>query len=136
MAEPPHRHWAGRPGHLDRADTRSPCARARDARTVAGANQPAHAVGSHHVAVRARAWLKAWALKLWWKAFAYLYLFPGLMVWSLFRWPKALSKIREKGGEDAVELARFVHMAIVWAILMLGSGLILIAAILTRVSDV
>ena len=41
-----------------------------------------------------------------------------------------LTRLRDEGGEEAVELARFLRLAEVWAIIMIGSGLGLVAAVI------
>jgi hypothetical protein len=38
-----------------------------------------------------------------------------------------------EGGEEAVELARFLRLAEIWAIIMIGSGLGLVAAVIQPV---
>jgi hypothetical protein len=62
-------------------------------------------------------------------------LFPVNLAWSLFRWPAYARRIREKGGEDAVELARLMRQAGVWVILCGGSLLVLAGAVLTLAHD-
>jgi hypothetical protein len=42
--------------------------------------------------------------------------------------PRRLAQLRAAGGEDAVQLARFLRLAQVRGILMLGSALALVAA--------
>lgn len=42
--------------------------------------------------------------------------------------PRRLAQLRAAGGDDAVQLARFLRLAQVWGILMLGSALALVAA--------
>jgi hypothetical protein len=42
--------------------------------------------------------------------------------------PRRLAQLRAAGGDDAVQLARFLRFAQVWGILMLGSALALVAA--------
>ena len=44
-----------------------------------------------------------------------------------------LRLLREKGGEDAVQLARYLRLARVWALLMFGSALALAAVIIQLV---
>ncbi len=44
--------------------------------------------------------------------------------------PGRLAQIRAKGGDEAVEMARFLRSAEVWAILMIGSALALAAAVI------
>jgi hypothetical protein len=39
-----------------------------------------------------------------------------------------LAQLRAAGGDDAVQLARFLRFAQVWGILVLGSALALVAA--------
>jgi hypothetical protein len=46
----------------------------------------------------------------------------------LFRFPKAVTRIRAKGGDDAVQLAQFLRLTEVWGILMVGSALALAGA--------
>ena len=46
----------------------------------------------------------------------------------LFRLPEALGRARVEGGEQAIQLARFMRLAEVWAVLMIGSALALAAA--------
>jgi hypothetical protein len=41
-----------------------------------------------------------------------------------------LTRLRNEGGEEAVELARFLRLAEIWAIIMIGSGLGLVAAVI------
>ena len=41
-----------------------------------------------------------------------------------------LTRIRADGGEEAVELARFLRLAGVWTIIMIGSALALVAAVI------
>ena len=48
----------------------------------------------------------------------------------LFRAALAVGKIREGGGKDAAEAARFLRAAEVWAILAIGSVLALAAAVI------
>jgi len=42
--------------------------------------------------------------------------------------PRRLAQLRDKGGEEAVQMARFIRAAEVWAIFMIGSGLALVGA--------
>ena len=42
--------------------------------------------------------------------------------------PRRLAQLRAAGGDDAVQLARFLRFAQVWDILMLGCVLALVAA--------
>jgi hypothetical protein len=51
----------------------------------------------------------------------------------MFRLPKALTKIRAEGGDDAVQLAQFLRLAEVWVTLMIGSALALAAALIQLV---
>jgi len=44
--------------------------------------------------------------------------------------PRTLAQLRAKGGDEAVQMARFIRSAEVWAILMLGSALALVAAVI------
>ena len=41
---------------------------------------------------------------------------------------RRLAQLRAAGGDDAVQLARFLRLAQVWGILMIGSALALVAA--------
>ena len=41
-----------------------------------------------------------------------------------------LTLLRAEGGEEAVQLARFLRLAEVWAIIMIGSALTLVAAVI------
>jgi hypothetical protein len=43
--------------------------------------------------------------------------------------PRRLAQLRAAGGDDAVQLARFLRLAQVWGILMIGSALALAACI-------
>jgi hypothetical protein len=47
---------------------------------------------------------------------------------AVFLMPRRLSELRDKGGEEAVEMTRFLRSAKVWGILMIGSALGLAAA--------
>jgi hypothetical protein len=40
---------------------------------------------------------------------------------------RGLAQLRAAGGDDAVQLARFLRLARVWGILMIGSALALVA---------
>jgi hypothetical protein len=42
--------------------------------------------------------------------------------------PRRLAQLRAAGGDDAVQLARFLWLAQVWGIPMIGSALALVAA--------
>jgi hypothetical protein len=42
--------------------------------------------------------------------------------------PRNIVQISAEGGDDAVQLAQFLRLAIVWGILMIGSMLALVAA--------
>jgi hypothetical protein len=44
--------------------------------------------------------------------------------------PRKLAQLRAKGGDEAVQMARFIRLAEVWAILMVGSALALVAAVI------
>jgi hypothetical protein len=44
-----------------------------------------------------------------------------------------LTRLRNEGGEEAVDLARFLRLAEIWTIIMIGSGLGLVAAIIQLV---
>jgi hypothetical protein len=57
-----------------------------------------------------------------------LYTYPRYVLPALFRTPRKIARLRSKGGEDAVQLARFFRLAEVWGILMIGSGFGLAAA--------
>jgi hypothetical protein len=53
----------------------------------------------------------------------------GQLTVVIFAFSRAtLIRLRNEGGEEAVELARFLRLAEVWAIIMIGSGLGLVAA--------
>lgn len=53
----------------------------------------------------------------------------GQLTVVIFAFSRAtLTRLRNEGGEEAVELARFLRLAEVWAIIMIGSGLGLVAA--------
>lgn len=47
--------------------------------------------------------------------------------------PRKLAQLRAKGGDEAVELARFMRLAQVWGIIMIGSALGLAAAVIQLV---
>jgi len=47
--------------------------------------------------------------------------------------PHTLAQLRAKGGEEAVQMARFIRLAEVWSILMIGSALALAAGIIQLV---
>ena len=47
---------------------------------------------------------------------------------ALLLMPRRLSRLRAKGGDRAVEMARLIRSAQVWAILMIGSAIALVAA--------
>jgi hypothetical protein len=49
---------------------------------------------------------------------------------ALILMPRKLAELRSKGGEEAVQMARFIRSAEVWAILMVGSALALAAAVI------
>jgi hypothetical protein len=51
-----------------------------------------------------------------------------MAVFTIVLMPVSLKQIRTDGGEEAVQLARFARAAEVWAILMIGSALALVAA--------
>jgi hypothetical protein len=56
---------------------------------------------------------------------------PGLtfiIAAFMFLMPHKLREVRARGGEEAVQMARFLRSAEVWAILMVGSALALVAA--------
>jgi hypothetical protein len=44
--------------------------------------------------------------------------------------PESIAPVRSRGGDEAVELARFLRLAEVWFILMIGSALALAAALI------
>ena len=46
------------------------------------------------------------------------------------RLPGKLRELRAEGGDEAVQLARFLRLAEVWTILMIGSALALAAAVI------
>jgi hypothetical protein len=55
----------------------------------------------------------------------------GQLTVVIFAFSRAtLTRLRNEGGEEAVELARFLRLAEVWAIIMIGSGLGLVAALI------
>jgi hypothetical protein len=60
-------------------------------------------------------------------------LIARMAVFTLVLMPMSLKQIRTDGGEEAVQLVRFARAAEVWAILMIGSALALIAAIIQLV---
>ena len=53
-----------------------------------------------------------------------------LALGTIVMMPNRLKEIRAAGGDDAVQLARFARLAEVWAILMAGSALALVAAVI------
>jgi hypothetical protein len=79
----------------------------------------------------------AWAIRImfWVLVIRLLGIRVANAVALVFDWPFAMRRLRKSGGEDAVQLARFLRTAVVWSILMLGSGLLLIASILTLIHD-
>ena len=67
--------------------------------------------------------------------FALTFLFPRLSALPLnlacavlVLLPESVARVRARGGDEAVELARFLRLAEIWVILMLGSALALAAA--------
>jgi hypothetical protein len=56
-----------------------------------------------------------------------------LALFSIILFPSDLAQIRAKGGDDAVQLARFLRLAEVWGIIMAGSALALAAAVIQLV---
>lgn len=57
-----------------------------------------------------------------------------LLLWAplatMTRLPGKLRELRAEGGDEAVQLARFLRLAEVWTILMIGSALALAAAVI------
>lgn len=56
--------------------------------------------------------------------------FPLMILTAIISIPLNATKIRAEGGDEAVQLARFLRLAVVWAILMVGSALALAAAVI------
>ena len=54
----------------------------------------------------------------------------GIILAFMYLMPHKLREIRASGGEEAVQMARFLRSAEVWAILMVGSALALAAAVI------
>jgi hypothetical protein len=52
----------------------------------------------------------------------------GRKIGALVSYPGKMRYLRDKGGDEAVQLARYLRAAKVWAILMIGSMLALAAA--------
>ena len=50
--------------------------------------------------------------------------------WAIIVIRRRLAQIRDKGGDQAVEMARFIRAAQAWAILMLASGIALVSAVI------
>jgi hypothetical protein len=57
----------------------------------------------------------------------------GRKIGGLFTWPGKLKDLRANGGDQAVQLARYLSLAKVWAILMVASVLALAAAVIQLV---
>jgi len=49
-------------------------------------------------------------------------------IYVVVLFPGFFRDLRDQGGEEAVQLARFLRQAVVWGILMIGSALALVAA--------
>jgi len=49
---------------------------------------------------------------------------------ALVSYPGNLESLRKAGGENAVQLARYLRRARIWAVLQVGSVLILVAAVI------
>ena len=74
---------------------------------------------------RTRFWLR-WHLPSW------LFLLKAVL-FTIVVMPGKFSQIRTKGGDEAVQLARSLRAAEVWAIIMVGSALALMAAVIQLV---
>lgn len=62
--------------------------------------------------------------------------FPGRLISAIYivvTFPGFLKKLRRQGGEAAVQLRRFFRLAEVWTLLMIGSALVLAAAVIQLV---
>lgn len=64
-----------------------------------------------------------WKLRLFSKVYA-----RQTILGAIFIMPSRLIGLYLKGGEEAVQLARFLRLAQVWGILMIGSAITLAAA--------
>lgn len=67
-----------------------------------------------------------------WQVPFWLFL-PKVILFTLVSMPGKLDQLFTKGGDEAVQLARSLRLAEVWAILMIGSALALAAAIIQLV---
>jgi len=84
------------------------------------AMMPALMLVFHSGSACGRGHLPSWAVG---PAFYLKYIFL-----IIFFFPRNLMEIRTRGGDDAVQLAQFLRLAMVWGILMAGSVLALAAA--------
>jgi hypothetical protein len=69
------------------------------------------------------------------RAGAYAWLMLKVIFWSVLRWRSYARRIFASGGEEAVALSRLLRQAIVWAILTLGSALVLAGAVIALIHD-
>jgi hypothetical protein len=53
-----------------------------------------------------------------------------MIFFTLIFFPSTIAQVRTEGGNEAVQLARFLRLAVVWSILTAGSALALIAAVI------
>jgi hypothetical protein len=58
---------------------------------------------------------------------------PFLILYWVVLTSIAYSGVRNRGGADRVQLARFIRLAAVWAVLMVGAALALAAALINLV---
>jgi hypothetical protein len=74
-------------------------------------------------------WVPAWfsGAQLYVRAVIMLFARRSILS-AIIVMPRRLAQLRAKGGEEAVELVRYLRLTVVWTIIMIGSALALAAA--------
>jgi hypothetical protein len=66
-----------------------------------------------------------WYLRPWGKAILTTVQIIFLVIFLI---PRYMIQVRMKGGDEAVQLTRYLRLAVIWTVIMLGSALALAAA--------